>query len=153
MHIGIVGSREYPHLEDVQRLVALIGEDNKQEPGYVIVSGGAKGVDTTAETAALACGLDVVSYRVRSISYGEHAIEEWTLGSTPFVRLMTEHPTWDKYEGALFYRNILIAQKADRLVAFRAAWSPGTTFTMDVFKETGRPIREYGMGEERLVIA
>ncbi len=153
MHIGIVGSRVYPHLDDVVRLVNMIGEDNKQDPGYVIVSGGAQGVDTTAEQAAVACGLDVVSFRVRALSYEEFGIEELHLGSQPFIRLMTEEPTFAKHEGALFYRNILIARLSDRLVAFRAAWSPGTTFSMDIFRETGRPMREYGMGDERLAVA
>lgn len=163
MFIAIVGSRNYSYLDDVKRLVRMIAEDDKKEPGFVIVSGGAQGVDTTAEQEAILCGLSVVSYRVYSISADECGIEEWHMGSQPYVRKMLEQPTfgnmphgegWSAYEAALAYRNSLIVAKADRVVAFRAAWSPGTTLAMDFAHAYKRPLREYGLGEfERLQVA
>ncbi len=163
MHIAIVGSRKYPYLDDVKRLVRMIAEDDKKEPGYVIVSGGADGVDTTAEQEAALCGLPVISYRVYSLSSDECGVEEWHLGSQPYVRKMIEVPTfgnmphgegWSAYEAALAFRNSLIVRKADRVVAFRAAWSPGTTLSMDFARALGRPLREYGLSEfERLQVA
>ena len=154
MHIAIVGSRNYPYLEDVTRLVGMIAEDDKKEPGFVVVSGGAIGVDTTAETEAIRLGLPVISFRVYSLSTEEHGIEEWHMGAQPYVRKMLDHPTWANYESALMYRNTLIIQRADRVVAFRAAWSRGTTLAMDFARAAGKPLREYGLSEfERLQVA
>jgi predicted Rossmann fold nucleotide-binding protein DprA/Smf involved in DNA uptake len=163
MHIAIVGSRKYPFLDDVKRLVQLIAEDDKKEPGFVIVSGGAAGVDTTAEQEALRLGLEVVSYRVWQISNEECGVEEWHMGRSPYVRRMVEMPKfgnaphgegWSSYEAALVFRNSLIVEKADRVVAFRAAWSPGTTIAMDFAHAYGKPLREYGLSEsERLQVA
>lgn len=152
MNIAIVGSRQYPHLDDVRSLVAVIAADM---PDAVIVSGGAIGVDTTAEQAALACGLRVVSYRPYTLAYDSHGVEEWVLGgqhSTSYVRQMVEHPTFAKYEDALFYRNILIVAKASRVVAFRAAWSPGTTFTMDITLAGEKPLKEYGVEDDKRLV-
>lgn len=163
MHIAIVGSRKYPFLEDVKRLVRMIAEDDKKQPGFVIVSGGADGVDITAEREAIACGLPVVSYRVWQVGPDECGVEEWHLGAQPYVRKMVEMPTFGSmphgegcsaYEAALAFRNSLIVERADRVVAFRAAWSPGTTLAMDFARAYKKPLREYGLSDtERLQVA
>ena len=51
IHIAIVGSRDYPRLDLVRAFVAQLPADG------IMVSGGAQGVDTVAEEAALAAGL------------------------------------------------------------------------------------------------
>lgn len=155
MNIAIVGSREYPYLDDVKRLVALIAEDDKKEPGFVIVSGGARGVDTTAETEAARLGLKVLSFRVHTFDSERYGVEEWHLGAqAPYTRILLDHPTWADYNSALAYRNSLIVQAADRVVAFRTQWSPGTSLAMDFAHAYKRPLREYGLSDtERLLVA
>lgn len=158
MHIAIVGSRQYPFLDDVRRLVRHINAD---VDGITIVSGGAEGVDTTAEQEAILLGMPVISYRVYHLSSEECGVEEWHLGAMPYVRKMLEMPTFgyhvdavSPYEAALAFRNSLIVEKADRVVAFRAAWSPGTTLAMDFAHAYKRPLREYGLSpSERLQVA
>lgn len=161
MYIGIVGSTQYPHLDDVRNLVRIIAQDSTFfERGDIIVSGGADGVDKAAENESLACGMGILSYRVVPTPGWEgfdpsYSIQELHLGGAGGggMRVMTEEPTWATYVDALFYRNILIARRSDRLVGFKAGDTRGTTFTMDIFKATGRPIREYGLGENRLVVS
>lgn len=56
MKIGIVGSRDYPNLEDIYDFVAGL------PPDTVVLSGGARGVDWWAEDAARHCGLTTDIY-------------------------------------------------------------------------------------------
>lgn len=78
--IAIVGSRKYDDLDAVTRYV------NSLPPNTTIISGGAKGVDQTAEAAARARGLTVVSipvdknnlprdYEQRRREYGRRAMQ------------------------------------------------------------------------------
>jgi hypothetical protein len=57
MRVGIVGSRDYPNLDQVERYVAEL-----PPVGYTVVSGGARGVDRAAEASARRhrLGLDVM---------------------------------------------------------------------------------------------
>jgi len=55
MKVAIVGSRHYPNLERVRKYV------RKLSPNDTIVSGGAKGVDQTAEDEARKLGMEVIS--------------------------------------------------------------------------------------------
>lgn len=147
MKIAVVGSRDYPHLDDVRALVRLIAS-REAEP--TIVSGGAKGTDTAAEQAAHEAGLQVVSYRVRSVKDDEHAIEEWRFGPREnFVRVMIEEPSWANYTSALLYRDALIAEHADRVVAFRGTEWRGTSLTLDFAHAYDRPVRIYDADENR----
>lgn len=152
IHIAIVGSRGYPHLEDVTALVEKIAADN---PCAVIVSGGAKGVDKTAEDAANKVGLEVASYRVRKIGNEDFGIEEWyfsRLGGGK-VRLMIEEPTWGNYDSALLYRNMLIAERAVRMVVFHTRYLSGTWHALDAREVMKRPIKKYGVDADRYLKA
>lgn len=51
MKIAIVGSRDYPRLNEVAEYVQALPADT------IVVSGGANGVDTIAELTALDCGM------------------------------------------------------------------------------------------------
>jgi predicted Rossmann fold nucleotide-binding protein DprA/Smf involved in DNA uptake len=154
MNIAIVGSREYPYLDDVKRLVQMIAEDDKVEPGFAIISGGARGVDETAEQEANRLGLQVISFRVCQIELDGYGVEEWHFGRETYIRVMRERPVWADYESALLYRNSVIVEHADRVVAFRAAFSRGTSLAMDFAHANKRPLREYGVSEfERLQVA
>lgn len=57
MNIAIVGSRDFPKLDLVTEFVNMLPSDS------VIVSGGARGVDRTAETAARARGLQCIIHK------------------------------------------------------------------------------------------
>ena len=152
MHIAIVGSREYPHLEDVKALVEHIAADN---PCAVIVSGGAKGVDKMAEETANAAGLEVISFRVRQIDDENFGTEEWYFSRSGGgnVRLMIEEPTWQTYDDALSYRNALIIERAERVVAFHDGLSRGTQLALDFTKAFDRPLKKYGTDGDRLKLA
>ncbi len=93
--VGIVGSREFKALEDVVNFV-------KGLPiGTTIVSGGAEGVDATAEHAAKLLGLDID------------------------IKLPKR---WSRT--ALLARNQDIVDSCDYLVAFWDGWSKGTVDTI-----------------------
>lgn len=107
MKIAIVGSREYPNLEDVRDFVRSL------PPGFVIVSGGAKGVDRVAEDEAVKVGLKVEVF----------------------------YPDWAKYgKRAGFLRNVGIVEAADELVAFWDGESKGTMHSVRLAKEKGIPV-------------
>ena len=79
----------------------------------VIVSGGARGVDTVAETAAKACGLEIQIFPALWGTYGKRAG---------------------------FLRNRQIVEAADRVVAFWDGLSPGTLSTIKLAQDTKKPV-------------
>src|SRR3546814_6456627 len=66
-YIAIVGSRSYPRPDLVQAYVAGL------PGGCVVVSGGAPGVDSVAEAAAKAAGLETVVFHADWESLGRRA--------------------------------------------------------------------------------
>lgn len=92
MKVAIVGSREFPDLDMVRRYVMELPHDT------IIVSGGAKGVDSVAVKSAEILGMEVI------------------------VHL----PDWSKGKGAGFARNTLIIDDADLIRAFWDGVSHGT---------------------------
>jgi hypothetical protein len=96
VRVAIVGSRAYPELEHVRQLV------NTLSPWDVVVSGGARGVDITAQRAADERGLVV-----------EVVAADWRLGPRA---------------GPI--RNTEIVRRADRVVAFWDGRSKGTSDTI-----------------------
>ena len=149
LKIGIVGSRNYPYLEDVDLLVAKIAADTKRQA--LIVSGGAKGVDKAAETAALKYGLKVRSYRVASLDDDRHFPELWEFGgAAPQVRVLLEEPCWRDYEACLAYRNALIIEDSHRIVAFWNRHSSGTSLALDFAEGAGRPAKIYDLDKRFL---
>lgn len=56
MKIAIVGSRDFPNLDDVREYIRRLPE------GTVIVSGGARGVDAVAEETAKECGFQTMIF-------------------------------------------------------------------------------------------
>lgn len=97
MHVAIVGSREWPEPERVKAYVDSLPE------GTVVVSGGAKGVDTWAEEAAKARGLEVMIFPADWKTYGKRA-------------------------GMIRNQQIVLA--ADEVVAFHDGTSKGTAHTI-----------------------
>lgn len=132
MKIAIVGSRGFSDLERVTQFVASLPE------GYIVVSGGAPGVDRAAENAAVSQGRSVRSYRVLDRHDGWFAVELW-IYSPPAgwsVELVwnTRHSrsmSFRSFGKAAHYRNRLIVDDADRVMAFWDGSSPGTRGTLD----------------------
>lgn len=113
--VGIIGSREYPHLGRVHNYVSTLPE------GTVIVSGGARGVDKTAEDAADARGLEKIVHLVTKAEWGQYG----------------------KAAGPM--RNARIVEDADMIVAF---WDGESTGTLDSIKKAvklGKKVVIYGM--------
>ncbi len=101
--------------------------------------------------------MQVISYRATKVSDFEYGIEEWAFGGPKaYVRKMVEQPTFSKYEDALMYRNTLIVDNCDRLVAFWDGWSGGTAMTLGYAKDQAAELRPtlsvkvYDEGEKRL---
>lgn len=93
MRVAIIGSREYPDLPRVRRFVGNLPRD------WIVLSGGARGVDREAESAAKGRGM---------------AFE-------PFLA------EWDRVgKGAGFERNERLVRSADLVIAFWDRQSRGT---------------------------
>ena len=102
MRIGIVGSRNFGDLEKVKEYVKSLDKDT------IIVSGGAKGVDETAEKMGEELGMKVVLFK----------------------------PDWKKYgRGAGIVRNKEICEYSDMICAFWDGKSKGTLNTIDTAKK------------------
>ena len=115
--IAIVGSRAYSRLDLVEAFVAAL------PVGTIVVSGGARGVDTVAEIVARDRGLEVIVFQA----------------------------DWDRLgRKAGPIRNAQIVANADRVVAFWDGKSRGTLNTLlqadaaalpvEVFDSEGQPV-------------
>src|SRR5262249_41900095 len=108
--IAIVGSRAYPRLDLVEAFVASL------PPGTVVLSGGARGVDTVAEIAARERRLEVVVFHADWARLGRKA-----------------GPT----------RNAEIVASADRVVGFWDGSSRGTLNTLGQALRAGLPVEVF----------
>lgn len=107
MKVAVVGSRNL-RVENLEKYLP----DGVTE----IVSGGARGVDTSAREYALAKGIKL----------------------TEFL------PEYDKYgRGAPLRRNITIIEYADLVLAFWDGSSHGTKYVIDNCKKRGVPVKVY----------
>lgn len=140
--VAIVGSRRGADLEAVKEFVHAL---YAKQPDTLLVSGGADGVDKTAEQTWLGLGGQVKSFRVREQGLQKYAIEVWELGGDePRCYILASEPTWANRESALFYRDALIAEHSHRVVAFyRRGRSAGTQSTVDFGVGAGREVYEY----------
>jgi predicted Rossmann fold nucleotide-binding protein DprA/Smf involved in DNA uptake len=109
MRLAVVGSRT---IVDFALVVAAIEESGFTDIS-LIVSGGAKGVDSLAEQYAKAKGIECRIFK----------------------------PDWDKYgKRAGFVRNALIVNEADALVAVWDGKSKGTMHSVALANERGIPV-------------
>lgn len=116
MKIAIVGSRDWAVPDMVSRLVLRA----KERYGNLwIVSGGAQGVDTFAETAAKRYCVPYLIFPADWKAYGK---------------------------GAGFMRNVAIVANADMVVAFWNGVSRGTESTIELAREAGKPLLVIGPG-------
>lgn len=98
MKVAIVGSRDYPHEDEIWTYIS-----SRLSKGDIVVTGGARGVDTFAEDAAKSMNYETEIYLA----------------------------DWDKYgKSAGLTRNSLMIDAADRIVAFWDGKSKGTLDTI-----------------------
>ena len=115
MKIAVVGSRDF---KDEDFIIETLHNETKFLPpeGYIIISGGAKGVDTIAENFA----------------------KEMDLKTKIFL------PDWNRYgKRAGFLRNELIINEADKVIAFWDGSSKGTKHSIDLAIKAGKPLDIY----------
>ena len=118
MRVAIVGSRDYPNWSSIINFVKRLAG---KYPDTVVVSGGARGVDSVAVKAAELAGLKVEVYPA----------------------------DWDKHgKKAGFLRNKTIVDRADKLVAFWDMESAGTAHSIGLALEKKIPV--YVSGPESL---
>lgn len=107
MRVAIVGSRDWKREDDVIRCIFNLPDDT------VIISGGARGVDSMAEKWAKFRGLKVQIFQ----------------------------PNWGKYgKQAGMIRNSEIVANCDRLIAFHCNNSKGTQNSIDKARKAGKPV-------------
>ena len=114
MKLAVVGSREFPDLDLVWTFVEKVA---RARPDTIIVSGGARGVDTVAAAAARMSGLKVEELR----------------------------PDWNAH-GILagFERNSRIVESCDRMVAFWDGVSGGTRDSIEKAAALGKKYQVVG---------
>lgn len=107
VRVAIVGSRDFSDPALVERVVADLPADT------VVVSGGARGVDSWAVAAAQRRGLQTEVIRPEGEKYGR---------------------------SAGFKRNVLIIERAERVIAFWDGKSNGTRHSIDLAKKACKPV-------------
>lgn len=120
MKIGVVGSRSITKFDPVHKAIwdspwfEAAGYDSPPEWGYMLVSGGADGVDSSAEEFAEAMNIDI---EVIELDW-----DDWSDGNPAKVR------------------NTEIIEESDVVVAIWDGKSPGTRDTIDKALDRGVPI-------------
>lgn len=134
--VAIVGSREGANLDHVEGFVADLW---RKFPDTTLISGGAPGVDQAAEKCWLEFGGKVKSLRpvkIDTLANGDESwgIECWELGGdAPRMYRLVNELTFGNFQSAAIYRDILIAEAADRVVSFmRSGGSRGAGFTAEM---------------------
>ena len=115
IRLAIVGSRNFTKKEFFTSMMAYWVLDHQQEPD-LIISGGAKGVDTLAEEYA-----------------EEHQI--------PTLILKPDWKTHGKAAGPL--RNTDIVNEATNILAFPSKYGRGTQDTIKKAEKAGKPLTVY----------
>lgn len=138
MRVAIIGSRNYPQLDEVEVFVEKL---SRKYPHATVISGGAPGVDHEAEEAARARMMHIRSYRPRKRyrSYTILLIETGRFVTT--MRGDDGRPlTFKSFGQSAFYRNGLIVNDCDQLVAFHYQNSRGTQDSIDKARVLGKPV-------------
>lgn len=146
--VAVVGSREGADLAHVER---FLRELHAKYPGARLVSGGnnsvpGQSVDFFAEQLWLSLGGAVTSFRPTQIESGHWLIERWEGSGGQFraVRRLDRHPSWADFKSAATYRDMLIAEEAEVVVAFyRSGKSRGAAFTIEAGQNEEKPTYEF----------
>jgi hypothetical protein len=111
LHLAIIGSRTFHNYTLFKESIDPIWWDN---PHMTIVSGGAKGADSLAARYAKERNLNIIEYWPDYLMYPKKI--------------------------APLRRNVLIIEKADRVVAFWDGSSPGTAYSMQLARNSNKPL-------------
>lgn len=130
---------------DTSKIDAFCKTLYARSPEIVVVSGGAAGADTAAEQAWRALGGEVVSLRPTPRAPNSWTIMRVLMGSKTPMDGMYDlyhqgHPTWETFEGAAFYRNMVIADECERACVWWNGKSAGTRNAMDLFHGRDKPV-------------
>lgn len=141
MKVAFVGSRHFVRLDLVEARVDGLPR------GATVVSGGASGVDRTAEIAARKRGLRVVSFRPARVLLWQApspilVVKRHVLCpiESEEVVLGVERGGFQSYGQAAYARNRLIVQEADLVLAFWDGKSKGTKHSIDLAHELDKPV-------------
>lgn len=149
MKVAIVGSRDFRPLDRVEDFVMRLAE---KYPDSIVISGGARGVDSIAERVAEHVGLEVLSFRpykfdsiydkplwsIETLNVGERANQ---IAIDAHRRINT--PCFPSFGRAAFARNEWIVQSAEQVVAFWANRSRGTAHSIECARKLGIPVHIY----------
>jgi len=108
--IAVVGSRTYPKLEDVDK---VLDEVQKVLPEFILITGGARGVDRRADDWAVENNIDSEIYEPKNIA--------------------------NKID--YLFRNVEIITKADIIYVFWDGTSKGSKFVIDYAKFRQKPMK------------
>lgn len=139
--IAVIGSRKWASPQDVALKVNELFTEHGQ---FILVSGGADGASHVAEQTAMEFGMPVISFRPVKLPdlgyYPQYGVDEWRLfrGSGEIVH--HHAPTWATWDGAAFFRSMLIAERADFGYAFWDGHSHGTGTEIDLFFAADTPL-------------
>jgi hypothetical protein len=133
MRIAIVGSRGYRSLELVRSFVDHLPK------GTIVVSGGARGVDETAEAAALDRGFEVESWRPINSLGVYQIVRRYDVGEESQDELVAD-VSFRTFGQAAYWRNRRIVGSSDYVAAFWDGKSKGTMHTMDLAAAAGKLI-------------
>lgn len=140
MKVAIVGSRNYEPLREVIDFVETL------PLSFTIVSGGARGVDMTAESTARGRGMKVISFRPVIGSRDRFYVDRHEMHRTE-CEILTVNGPYPVWAVAAFQCNQLIVQEADRVVAFWDGVSEGTRHTIALAERSGHPAEVFLPGE------
>lgn len=136
--VAIVGSREYPKLDAVAEYVRDLPE------GTIVISGGARGVDRTAENTARDLGFECIS--VRPVQHGaEYMVSLFATPGVPSdlrraIDAQVRGVRFTDFRKAALFRNGVIVANAHRVVAFHHGNSSGTANALSHARSIGRPV-------------
>jgi len=137
----------------LSQVLGFIESLNAIQPDSTLVSGGADGVDSFAESTWFRLGGRIRSYRPAPFGDG-YGIEVWNYGGAQPAEVLPvecQQVQADDYRSAALYRDTLIAENVDRLVAFYRAgmtWGSGTAFTESWARDRGVPTYTFVAAQE-----
>lgn len=115
--IAVVGNRRGADLRQVEDFILAL---HQQQPSSILVSGGAAGVDSAAESKWFSLGGRVRSYRPASWQ-DLFGVEVWNYGGEAdsyVLPVQEQRVRLADFRSAALYRDTLIAEDCDRLCAF-----------------------------------
>ena len=134
--IAVIGARRCSQ-EDKEKCIARVKRCGKENPGAIIISGGAKGIDGYAHTAALKNGLRTIAFvgTGPDLSYPSEHTDLFDK-ICEYGMILSEYPPGTKARPYHFpRRNRLIAAWSDEMYVIGAGRNSGTQSTVKYFRE------------------